>query len=206
MSEKICVIFGAGNEFPAVMDIPRDSLIIAADGGLKKARELSLDPQYIVGDLDSLESCPDSGNFRLLPHEKDTTDTYEAVRYALEHGCTEFRIYGGTGGRLDHTLANIQLAAELSQKGMKPLIYGDRYVLTALTNGSISLPARDGGYVSVFAHSEICSGVTIRGLYYEIENAELRSNFALGVSNEFTGKPSEICVTNGTLIIYYETG
>ena len=83
-------------------------------------------------------------------------------------------------------------------------IFGDKYVLTAVTNGIAILPAKEKGYVSVFAHSDICSGVTIKGLFYEVENAEFKNTFALGVSNEFIGKRPEISVKTGTLCIYYE--
>lgn len=201
----ICVIFGAGNEFPDDIELPGgDLFFIAADGGLNTMKRLGLTPQHIVGDLDSLDTQPDEEIFTRLPHIKDTTDTLEAVKIGQAHGCTEFHIFGGTGGRFDHTLANIQLAAMLSQQGQQAFIYGHNYVLTAVTDGAISLPCRESGFVSVFAHSDVCRGVGITGLMYELENAELKNTFALGVSNEFIGKPAEITVQSGTLCIYYE--
>lgn len=205
MSVKICVIFGAGTEFPDKISFPEsERLIIAADGGLNKLKELGITPDRVVGDLDSLDRAPENGDFTLLPHIKDTTDTFEAVQIGIKEGFTEFQIYGGTGGRLDHTLANIQLAAQLSQNGCKALVYGRNYVVTAVTDGVLRLPARDGGYISVFAHSDECTGVTIRGLFYEVSDVTLKNDFALGVSNEFIGKPAEISVKQGTLIVYYE--
>ncbi len=204
MKKDKCVIFGAGNEFPENIVLPGSAVIIAADGGMKKLDEIGISPDCATGDLDSLENAPLCIDFRVLPHIKDTTDMYEAVKIGLSLGCTEFHIYGGTGGRLDHTLANIQLAAELSAKCNSVNIYGDKYIITAVTNDSIKLPLKESGYVSVFSHSDICTGVTIKGLFYEIEDAELRNTFALGVSNEFTGKEAEISVKNGTLCIYYE--
>ena len=103
-----CVIFGAGSEFPEKIILPDEKrFIIAADGGLNKLNTLGIKPDHIVGDLDSLDKAPVGEDFTLLPHVKDTTDTFEAVRIGREHGCDEFHIYGGTGGRLDHTLANI---------------------------------------------------------------------------------------------------
>ena len=204
MNDKICVIFGAGNDFPDNIDIPESCLIIAADGGLNKLSELNIRPDRVIGDLDSLESAPTDLSFTLLPHVKDTTDTFEAVQIGLNEGAGEFRIYGGTGGRPDHTLANIQLAAQLSQQGKRAFIYGRNYIITAITAGSITLPAREHGYVSVFAHSDICEGVTISGLFYETRDAVLKNDFALGVSNEYTGKTPVIAVRKGTLCIYYE--
>ena len=204
MSDKICAVFGAGNEYPDPLIIPDNSVIIAADGGLKKLRELDLTPDFVVGDLDSLDKAPETGMFRLLPHIKDTTDTFEAVQTGKDQNCTEFHIFGGTGGRLDHTLANIQLAAQLSHQGLKAYIYGRNYIITAVTDGKISLPARDHGFVSVFAHSDICTGVGISGLMYKLKDAELENTFALGVSNEFIGKKAVISVKKGTLCVYYE--
>ena len=202
---KTCIIFGAGPVIPDKIDIPdNDRLIIAADGGMNTLEQLHIVPDMIIGDLDSLEKSPDSGNFTLLPHVKDTTDMYEAVQIGLAEDCDDFRIYGGTGGRLDHTLANIQLAAQLSQNGKSVRIFDRSYILTAVTNGSISLPARESGYVSVFALSDECSGITIRGLFYEAENIVLKNNFALGVSNEFIGKQAHISVGKGTICVYYE--
>ncbi len=204
MKKDKCVIFGAGNEFPDNIVLPGSAVIIAADGGMKKLDEIGISPDCATGDLDSLENAPLCIDFRVLPHIKDTTDMYEAVKIGLSLGCEKFHIYGGTGGRLDHTLANIQLAAELSAKCNSVNIYGDKYIITAVTNDSIKLPLKESGYVSVFSHSDICTGVTIKGLFYEIEDAELRNTFALGVSNEFTGKEAEISVKNGTLCVYYE--
>ena len=203
MSEKICVVFGAGNEFPPDIDFPPGCRVIAADGGYKKLCALGITPDNTVGDLDSLGERPE-GDFRLLPHKKDVTDMFEAVQIGIENGCSEFHLYGGTGGRPDHTLANIQLLAMLSQKGMSAYLYGRDHVYTCVTNGSIVLPAQKSGYVSVFSHSDVCMGVTIKGLMYELEDGELKNDFALGVSNEFIGKETVISVKSGTLCIYYE--
>ncbi|MBR5088138.1 MAG: thiamine diphosphokinase [Ruminiclostridium sp.] len=202
---KTCIVFGAGTEFPERIMLPDgERIIIAADGGLERLNDLGITPDRVIGDLDSLGEAPVNISFTRLPHIKDTTDTFEAVKTGCEEGCTEFHIYGGTGGRLDHTIANIQLAAQLSQQGKTPFIYGSGYVITAVTDGTFSLPARESGYVSVFAHSDVCEGVTISGLFYEVENVTLRNDFALGVSNEYTGKPAEISVKHGTICVYYE--
>ena len=202
---SVCVIFGAGSELPEKIVLPDgERYIIAADGGLKTLERLGLTPDHIVGDLDSLYETPSGENFTRLPHVKDTTDTFEAVRIGQAHGFVEFHIFGGTGGRLDHTLANIQLAAMLSMQGQRAFVYGINYVITAVTDSGISLAARPDGFVSVFAHSDVCSGVSISGLMYELNDTVLKNDFALGVSNEFIGKPAEISVKSGTLCIYYE--
>jgi len=201
----ICIIFGAGTDLPEQIQLPDgDKYIVAADGGLNTLNRLGIKPDHMIGDLDSFTDAPPAEHFTKLPHIKDTTDTFEAVRLGQAEGCTEFHIYGGTGGRPDHTIANIQLAAMLSETGQIAFIHGHNYIITAITNGSLKLPSKKSGYVSVFAHSNSCIGVNINGLLYELDDAVLRNSFALGVSNEFAGKQAEISVKQGTLCIYYE--
>lgn len=206
MKSGKCVIFGASPEYPERISLPEgELLIIAADGGIEHAERLGASPDLMIGDFDSTDSSPDNIPVTVLPHVKDTTDMNEAVRLGIERGCTEFHIYGGTGGRLDHTLANIQLAADISKQGLSIFFYGKGCTITAVTNGTIYLPSRESGYLSVFAHDNECYGVMIKGLMYETSDITLRNDFALGVSNEFIGKPAEISVKHGTLIVYYET-
>ena len=59
----------------------------------------------------------------------------------------------------------------------------------------------DSGYLSVFAYSKKAEGVTLRGLKYELEDAQLTDAFPLGVSNEFVGKESVVCVRDGSLLL-----
>ena len=197
MNKKICYIFGAGSFFDDKPSPAAEDYVIAADGGYRYTQELGVTPDLIIGDFDSLGKAPDFPNVIKLKPEKDETDL-------AERGCTEFRIYGGTGGkRTDHTIANLQLLAYLSCKKLRGFLYGENEIFTAITDTQISFPSSMSGYISVFAHSNTCEGVTIKGLKYELDNYTLTNNIALGVSNEFTGTESYIKVKNGTLIIVY---
>ena len=203
--EKSCFIFGAGDKTPLYNIREKCDIVIAADGGLSYLKELDISPDYVIGDFDSLGEIPDfdSSKMKALPCEKDTTDTHEAIMAGINMGCTTFHIYGGTGGRLDHTLANIQLISDLSEKGYSAFLYGEGYCITAVTNGSIAIKGESGRYISVFSASDISEGVTLKNLKYTLSDGELRNTFPLGVSNEFTGENAELSVKKGTLIIYY---
>lgn len=200
---KVCCVVGAGDckEFSICKD--DYSLIIAADGGLKYLRQADIEPDIIIGDFDSLGYVPDKENVLRLKPEKDITDMHAAVNVALEEGCDCFHIYGACGGRIDHTFANIQLIAMLAENGKKAFIFDGDTVITALHNSSIVFTSENSGFISVFSHSDTSKGVSIKGLKYELENAEMKNSFALGVSNEFIGKESSVSVENGTLIIVY---
>ncbi len=199
-----CYIFGAGDYFGGLPAISDGGFVIAADGGYTKLLDAGIKPDLIIGDFDSLGYVPTSGNVLQFRAEKDDTDTGLAVDEGIRHGCTEFFIYGGTGGRLDHTLANIQCVARLSQSGCRGYLFGDGYVITAITNGSITFDASQRGYISVFAHGEKAVGVYETGLKYALDDATLTNTTPLGVSNEFTDQASEVSVRSGTLIILYQ--
>lgn len=200
---KRALIFGGGaygEEFPVINS---DDFIIAADKGAEILINKGITPHLTVGDFDSSSVIPEENVIR-LPVEKDVTDTNAAVGIALERGYDEIHIYGGMGGRIDHTFANYSLAASLAEKGIRAYLFGEGYCVTALADGKITLPGRKGDTVSVFSWSEECRGVTLRGLKYPLENAVLSRNFALGVSNSFLEENAEIAVKEGILLIMQE--
>ncbi len=206
MEKRICHLVGAGDFFGLRSEIAPDDIVIAVDGGYAVLTESGIAPDCIVGDFDSLGVVPEGENVVVLPSEKDVTDMFTAINLGVEKGGTLFHIYGGTGGRLDHTIANFQLLRYFAEKGVELIFYGDGFALTALKDGGISLEGEKGSYVSVFSLSDVSEGVTLKGLKYPLENYTLTSAFPLGVSNEFTDKTAEISVGNGVLAVYYTIG
>ena len=201
---KTCYIFGAAEGFPTVFDKQENDIVIAADGGYKALKELNIEPDIVLGDFDSLGYVPDFGG-RIIKHpiKKDDTDTMLAIKTAMELGFGRFVIYGGTGKRLDHTLANIQTLAYASVKGGRAYLCGDGYTLTVVTDGSISFKESAKGNISVFSCVTKAKGIYEKGLLYELENAEIGFDFPLGVSNEFIGKEAEISVEKGSIAVFW---
>ncbi len=200
---KRALIFGGGtygNEFPV---FSADDYIIAADKGVEILMKKGISPHITVGDFDSSSVIPEE-NVIKLPVEKDVTDTHAAVSIALERGCEEIHIYGGTGGRPDHTFANYSLLTYLSEKGVKAYLYGENYRISALFNGKTTVRGEKGSTVSVFSWSDKAVGVSLKGLKYPLENAVLQQNFSLGVSNSFLEESAEITVKDGTILIMQE--
>lgn len=203
--DAVCFIIGAGAVDPALRLMPHPGdLLIAADGGLSCVERMGLTPHLVVGDFDSLGKYPDLPNTIVLPREKDITDTHAAISLGLERGYRRFALYGGTGGRLAHTLANLQLLDGLARQGCRGFLIGDGTVATAVHNGALDLPAGMQGYLSVFCSSGTADGVSLTGLKYELSNAQLTGNFPLGVSNEFVGTNAHVQVENGTLLVLWQ--
>lgn len=73
--------------------------------------------------------------------------------------------------------------------------------ISFLTHGTLRLKKRPGWGLSVFSLSDASTGVCLRGVKYELENAALGNRFPLGVSNEFDAPEAEITVEQGVLMV-----
>lgn len=174
--------------------------LIAADKGYEALEAYGVPPNLVVGDFDSLGRRPNHPNVVQLPVAKDDTDMVYALREGLDRGYRRFVLLGGVGGRLEHTLANLQALAWLTTQGARGVLAGEGTVATALRNETMTFPAGLTGFWSAFCLSGQAEGVTLRNLKFELTGHTLGADFPLGVSNEFTGEAAEVSVARGTLL------
>jgi len=201
MIEKpVCYIVCALPQNQTFSPKPGD-LVIAADGGY--AHMGGIKPDLVVGDFDSLGYVPNDEQVVRHPAEKDDTDTMLAARIGIERGYRAFILLGGVGGRLDHTLANIQTLAFLREHGAHAALIGQSETITMLQDESLRFRAGLSGIVSVFSYGAVAYGVYERGLAYALTDATLTDTNPLGVSNAFTGEPAEVSVRVGRLVVLF---
>ena len=150
MKERICYVVGAGENFGLDFRPVTGDFVIAADAGLHYLEEQGIRADLVIGDFDSLKCVSEHPNTIVLSAEKDDTDTLAAIRAGIKAGYTSFHIYCGTGGRIDHTMANLQVLAYLSANNMRGFLFDNGTVITAITNGSLCFGKILCGYVSVF--------------------------------------------------------
>ena len=186
--------------------IPENSFVIAADGGLNHTNALGITPDVILGDFDSTEK-PDADCI-VYPTEKDYTDSFIAAKYAYDNGYRTIHMYGCIGGsRLDHTVANIAMLEYFAKLHCDITLHADKQAVKAFHADNeeikICFNNENTGYISLFAVGGNVSGLSIKGLKYELENFTLTSAFPLGVSNEFNNSDAAITFKNGTLLIIY---
>ncbi|MDE7179432.1 MAG: thiamine diphosphokinase [Lachnospiraceae bacterium] len=203
MKENICYVVGAGENYGIDFKPASGDYVIAADAGLRYLEKQGIRTDLVIGDFDTLKCIPEHPNTMVLSPEKDDTDTLAAVREGIKAGYSSFHIYCGTGGRIDHTMANLQVLAYLSANNMRGFLFDNGTVITAITNDRLCFEKIPFGYVSVFSGSTKAKGVTLCGLKYELNNAVLTNTFPIGVSNEFIDRESSISVSDGTLFIVF---
>lgn len=204
MNELVCYIVGAGVFEENIFYFPNKGLVIAADGGLTALQKAGVNPDYLIGDFDSLKEIPDNITIEEHNSEKDETDMMLAVNKGFDSGYNRFVLYGGLGGRLEHSIANIQLLNYISKNGGRGYLVQGRKVITVLFNDKINIQAEKEGFISVFSLSQISKGVTLTGLKYILNDQQLKNDYPIGVSNEFIGQAVSIEVKDGSLIIMWE--
>ncbi len=200
---KTCYIVGAG-EFYGGIRPDKSDLVIAADGGYDTLMQRGYECQIFVGDMDSLNEKPRDVEILRFPVEKDETDMVLSYYEGKKRGYTDFKLYGGVGGRIDHTFANISLLIHGKKAGDNLTLVADGYEIFAIKNEKITLQGMCGKTFSVFAFGENAKGVSIRGAKYETNGTTLTPDFPLGVSNSFTDKECEIEVKEGILLVMRE--
>lgn len=198
-----CLIFCAGGFDGLIEPVQPGDYLLAADGGLRHLQALSLTPNGIIGDFDSLGYVPRQAT--VFPVEKDDTDSMLAVRQGLQMGFDRFLLYGSLDGpRLDHTVANFQTLQFLADRDAEGWLIGNSYIATVVKNGSLLFASNAEGIFSVFCLGADAQGVTIQGAKYTLEQGALSAGFPLGVSNHFIGEQAEISVEQGSLLVLYD--
>ena len=148
--DRICYVVGAMSLSLSLRPSPAPGdYVIAADRGYDSLMAYGVTPDLVVGDFDSLGYTPQHPNVTQLPAEKDDTDMVFALRRGLELGYRRFVLLGGLGGRLEHTLGNLQLLDWLSTQGAVGFLAGEKTVVTALRDSSLAFPPTMSGYLSV---------------------------------------------------------
>lgn len=210
MKSGKCIVIGAGDLTVGQIAVGEEDMVIAVDGGLTYCDILQIEPDMILGDFDSVseegaeavrmleKTIPE--RIVRLPVEKDDTDMLAALKLGLEKGYRDFRIYAGMGGRFDHSYANIQCLLFLKNQGaVGYLVDGDGMILL-IQEEEITFRAGMEGYVSLLALGGEAKGVTIKGLKYTLEDGVIRSDFPIGISNEFIGQEARVIVGVGCLV------
>lgn len=180
--------------------------IICADGGIRHLIEIGIDPDIIIGDLDSIdENSRDYIHGKRLkviqyPVQKDETDTELAIIYLIDEGYKDITLTGVTGSRLDHSLSNIFLLRRLSENNIKAKIVDDNNTIY-FANKYLKLKKNDPYYVSVIPISKEGIVVTLKGFLYPLMESKIEFGASLGVSNKITSNEAEILISMGEALI-----
>lgn len=193
--------------------VDEDDIIFCADGGADYAFRYKVEPDYIIGDMDSvsadiLDFYKERGiNIERYSPEKDYTD-FELILqrigdYEKGKGISFDGIYvfGGLGKRTDMTLNNLHLLEKYTRlvffSGNEEIFYRD---------GAFSLKGREGYGFSIIPLSEKIEELSLKGFKYELENTDVERKSSRLVSNVVTSGESKVEFGQGKLLVILKKG
>jgi thiamine pyrophosphokinase len=180
------------------------ALVIAADSGFDLALRLGIQPDLLVGDLDSvapsreLEAFPPERILR-FPQDKDETDAELGLRVFAERGLRRVVLAGGGGGRLDHLLA----LTALFERENPPAAWYTARELVQRVAGQAELAGCRGRRVSFFPLGGPAGGLSSEGLKWPLDGLEWPRGYG-GVSNLVTSERARVRVGRGALLMIRE--
>jgi thiamine pyrophosphokinase len=200
---------GPTDRIPKLHDWQAEDVIwVGVDRGVAYLLEHNIIPAKAFGDFDSITNQELIKIKAQLPHaevfpsEKDETDTELAVNWALEQNPALIRIFGGTGGRLDHFLGNIQLLLKGLEKGAVIEIHDIQNQLFALREGTYSITKdKSLPYISFMPITPDVKGITLRGFKYPLEKKHIRFGDTLCISNELEVESGTFSFDEGILMV-----
>ena len=202
MSDK-CVILADG-AFP-VHEIPLRYLrnsehVICCDGSAGSLLKTGIEPEAIVGDLDSLsdEIARRYSDRLFRDDDEETNDLTKAVNWCINKGYKPIVILGATGKREDHTLGNISLLAEYAKK-IDVIMNTDTGIFSPHLK-SCTISSFQGQQISIFSINPETQ-ITSSGLRYKLDGLKLQ-NWWRGTLNEATGDSFNLVFSGGPIIVY----
>ncbi|HIT90961.1 MAG TPA: thiamine diphosphokinase [Candidatus Merdenecus merdavium] len=183
--------------------------ILGVDGGLEYLYQAGIEPDYVVGDFDTVSKETlahflhvEGMNVYQFQPEKDATDTQLAIELALEIGSQEICIIGATGSRMDHVLGNIQILGIALEHDVFCYLLDPTNRIRLLKKGlQIKKEDQYGDYISLIPLTTTVTGVTLEGFKYPLYLHTFTSFDTLGISNEIVETIASIELHQGILMM-----
>jgi thiamine pyrophosphokinase len=174
---------------------------IAADGGGNIARQFDVEPDVVIGDLDSFEESDNDSFDIIFEPDQYSNDLEKALELALEEQATHVHVLGATGYRLDHTLKNLSVLKQFHNQ-FRDIRFADNFGEIQLLESSFSQQIEVGTTLSLFPLSGTVSGISTEGLKYPLSNESLENGVRDGSSNEVVDNPVKITHEQGDLLLF----
>ena len=203
--KKCVIVGGAGidNYYRIADYLSDDDYFVYCDSGLRHPDALGYEPDLLIGDWDSHENPHLDAETITLPHIKDDTDSFFAVKECVKRGFEEFILIGMLGGRFDHSLGNLSALLYLKEQGKKAVMLDDFSEIAVIEAGETAYVDGSFSYFSLINLTGDAHGFTIRNALYPLDKAEISWDWQYAVSNEvLPGETAEISLESGRALLF----
>ncbi|ETI66917.1 thiamine diphosphokinase [Neobacillus vireti] len=208
----INILAGGPEELlPELTDYAEENTVwVGVDRGVFHLLNREIMPEIAFGDFDSVS--PEElefiekhvSNMQRYKPEKNETDMELALNWALAQEPTMIRMFGATGGRLDHLFANMHLLLNpLKEKNPATVYLIDRHNIAFLKGpGSYTIEKmKTKKYISFVPLTLDVSGITLEGFKFPLKNRHISLGSTLCISNELISDYGTFSFSEGILIV-----
>ncbi|MDP4156174.1 MAG: thiamine diphosphokinase [Bacillota bacterium] len=188
----------------------KESIWVGVDRGVFTLINRDIQPDIAFGDFDSVTANELTEIEKKVKHlekfkpEKDETDMELALNWALEQKPDQIRVFGSSGGRLDHFFANVQLVIRPVLAGTKTEIFliDRNNVIFVKAPGKYEIRKMDEKkYISFVPVTLNVQALTLDGFKYPLKDCHISIGSTLCISNELIRDCGTFSFSEGILIV-----
>ncbi|RDI47502.1 thiamine diphosphokinase [Falsibacillus pallidus] len=211
MNNRIYVLAGGPKGLIPDLDPIKSEVWVGVDHGVYRLLEAGITPAAAFGDFDSVSdeewqliNSSKLNEMHTFKPEKDESDMELALGWAIEQKPSRLSIYGATGGRLDHFMANAMILASdpfLQYPGTIEIV-DCQNIITVHPSGTYSIEKlQDKKYISYVPLSAEVKDLTLKGFKYPLENKKVCMGSSLCISNELEENTGTFSFSEGILMM-----
>ncbi len=201
---RITAVILANGSFPGQKllksELSSPHHIICCDGAVQKLVDHKLQPDIIIGDLDSISADLKTRFSNILIHKPDQNqyDLEKALNWVIEQGYSRAVVLGASGLRDDHALGNIfQVLSKCRQ--IKCQIVTDYGTFLPVIH-TRTFQSKPGQPISIFSPDPSIR-ITTENLKYNFNNSCL-PNLYSGVSNTALQDQFKVTISHSAIMVY----
>ena len=175
--------------------------VVCTDGAYVFLSKSQIEPDLIIGDLDSIESLPSH-----VPHlhtpDQNFTDFEKALSHIIKSGFIDIDVFAANGLEQDHFLGNLTTA--LKYKNKCNLVFYDDNQMYFFTNKQTKVDDVLDKMVSLFPFPK-ATKVFTKGLKYVLNGQTLNmKKNKIGTRNTAIEETIKIHYKKGNLLLFIE--
>lgn len=181
---------------------------IGADRGAVSLIKNKIAVDYAIGDFDSTDFNElnairtNAKHLEKYPSEKDETDLELALNKAFQYHTDTIYLFGVTGGRLDHTLVNIQSLYQIVLRGIEGILIDHYNQIELLLPGEYTVShEKEYPNLSFIPLTPVVKGLTLKGFYYPLTRETIMMGSTLCISNKLLSNKGTFLFDEGILLL-----
>lgn len=189
--------------------ISRGTVKVAVDGGHVYFEKSKQAPDLVIGDLDSARHIPkklfEQGKVLLFPADKDKTDAYLALEYAIKAGAKEIDLVMPSMTEPDHVLGAMMLlvrsdVGSWGRKGGKLRLLNRSFEMVYLNSGTKTFTGFKGDQLSVVPLTTI--KLTCAGTEYKCRDLAIRRGDSRPLRNRISSARASVRVRGEAFVFH----